>query len=381
MIPYGRHLIDDEDVKAVVDVLRSDWLTQGPKVEEFEKALCEYCAVKYGVVFSSGTAALHAAYFAAGFASGDEFVVTPMTFVATVNAALWFGAKPIFADIDARGNIDPNKVKDKITSRVKAIVAVDFAGHPAGYDALKEIAGTNGILLIEDACHSLGASYGDKKVGSLSDMTVFSFHPVKSITTGEGGAVVTDSKIFYERLKQFRSHGIVKEKEKFTRKDEGEWYYEMQELGLNYRLTDIQAALGLSQLKKLDRFIERRKIIAKKYQGAFFDLGQVELPSEAAGVSSSWHLYPIRIKHEWVKKKTEIFARLREAGIGVQTHYIPVYLHPYYQKRGFVSGLCPMAEEFYQAEISLPIYPGMTEEQQDVTIKTVTRIIREVCTQ
>ncbi|MFA6446638.1 MAG: UDP-4-amino-4,6-dideoxy-N-acetyl-beta-L-altrosamine transaminase [Patescibacteria group bacterium] len=376
MIPYGHQSIDEEDIKAVADVLRSDWLTQGPKVEEFEKALADYCGASFAIVFNNGTSALQAAYFAADFQPGDEFITSPLTFAATSNAGIWQGGKPIFADIDPEtGNIDPEKIKVLITPKTKAIVPIDYSGNPIQHEEINKIAKEHGLIVIEDACHALGASQNGKKVGTLSDMTVFSFHPVKPITTGEGGAVLTDNPDFARRLKLFRTHGITKEN--FEHEPDGPWYYEMQALGENFRLTDFQCALGLSQLKKLDQFISAREKIALRYDEAFQDIKELKLPTVHQGARSGWHLYPVRLQGEWIKRRREVFEALRAANIGVQVHYIPVHLHPYYQKLGYAKGLCPKAEDYYAAEISLPMFPGLSGTDQDFVIQTLKNILAQ----
>ncbi|MDO8442842.1 MAG: UDP-4-amino-4,6-dideoxy-N-acetyl-beta-L-altrosamine transaminase [bacterium] len=375
MIPYSHQFIDEEDIEAVGSVSGSDWLTQGPKVSEFELALAKYCGAKYVVAVSNGTAALQAAYFAAGIGSGDEVITSPMTFAATTNAAIWQGAKPVFVDIDEVGNIDPDLVEEKITPRTKAIVAIDYAGLPCDFDRLKNIAKKHDLFLIEDAAHSLGAEYKGRKVGSIADMTTFSFHPVKSITTGEGGAIATDNKEFYEKLLLFRSHGITKDQAKFVNKNEGPWYHEMQELGLNYRLTDIQAALGISQLKKLPMFLEKREKLAERYSKELVGIKNLILPVYPDDKRSSLHLYPIRLAGALQPLRGEVFKKLQEAGIGVQVHYIPVYWHPYYQKLGYKRGICPKAEEWYESEISIPIYPSLKKEDQEKVIGDLKAII------
>ena len=376
MIPYGHQSIDKSDIKEVIEVLKSDWLRQGPKISEFENALVKYCGSKYAVIFSSGTAALHAAYFAAGLKAGDEFITTPLTFAATSNAGLYLGAKPVFADIGEDNNLDPREVVKKIIAKTKLISVVDFAGLPARLDEFKKIARKHNLVLIEDGCHALGASYKGKKIGSVADMTAFSFHPVKSITTGEGGAVLTDNKEYYEKMKVFRHHGIVRDSSKFKKQSPGDWYHEMQELGFNYRITDIQAALGNSQLKRLDKFIKARKKIAGAYNKALKKFSdKITLPSDGGDFSSSWHIYVIRLKGGLIKKRTEIFNKLREAGIGVQVHYIPVYLHPYYQSLGYKKGICPKAELYYESAISLPIFPDLSLKDQKFVIKNLTRIL------
>ncbi len=386
MIPYGHQSIDESDIKAVVDVLKTDWLSQGPKIGEFENDLAKYCGAKYAVIFSSGTAALHAAYFAAGLKSGDEFITTPLTFAATANAGLYLGAKPVFADIGVDNNLDPKKAIKKITSKTKLISVVDFAGLPAKLDELKKIAREHNLVLIEDGCHALGASYKGKKIGSVADMTAFSFHPVKSITTGEGGAVLTDNKEYYERMKVFRHHGIVRDPLKFSfgegsapggkKQSPGDWYHEMQELGFNYRITDIQAALGISQLKRLDKFIKARKKIAGIYNKALNKFSKnVLLPDDSKDTSSSWHIYVIKLKGKLANKRLEIFTKLRKAGIGVQVHYIPVYFHPYYKSLGYKKGICPNAELYYKTAISLPIYPDLSLNDQSFVIESLSKLL------
>ncbi len=372
MIPYSHQSISKDDVSAVLNVLTSDFLTQGPKVKEFEDALAKETGAKFVVAFSSGTAALEAAYFAAGIKRGDEVITSPLTFSATANAALWRGAKVIFVDVEEEtGNLDPTEVKKRITSKTKAIVCVDYAGRPAKLRELKRLASDCGAICIEDAAHALGATYKGKRVGGFSDITMFSFHPVKSITTGEGGAITTNNKALYGRLIMFREHGITKDKSKFLRNNQGGWYYEMQELGHNYRLTDIQAALGLSQLKRLHQFIATRRALAQRYTRAFARNKNLSLPAERDGAMSSWHLYPLRLKGACVRRRAEIFKELRERGIGVQVHYIPVYLHPYYRKLGYKKGLCPKAEAFYEAELSIPLFPDLKKKDQDFVIKTI----------
>ena len=376
MIPYSRQFLDKKDIEEVAGVLRSDWLTQGSKVQEFERALGRFVGSRFAVSFSSGTAAMHAAYFAAGVGAGDEIITSPLTFAATANAAIWQGAKVVFADIEEKtGNLDPVEVEKKITKRTKVIVPVDYAGLPAKPDEFKEIARRHKLILIEDAAHALGAIYKDRKVGNIADMTMFSFHPVKTITTGEGGAITTNRKDFYDRLIIFRNHGITKDKGKFRHPSPGEWYYEMQELGLNYRLTDIQAALGISQLKKTSKFVRARRRIARVYNRALNGIPEIILPSEPKGFLSSYHLYPIRLSGRFKEERDKIFAQLRRTGIGVQVHYIPVYWHPYYRKLGYRQGLCPQAEQFYKSVISLPIFPVLARNKQQYVINTLGSIV------
>jgi UDP-4-amino-4,6-dideoxy-N-acetyl-beta-L-altrosamine transaminase len=378
-IPYGKQWIDDEDIREVVKVLKSDFITQGPKVREFEEKLAEFAGTRYAVVFNSGTSALHAAYFSLGLSTGDEFITTPLTFAATSNAGLFLGAKPVFCDVEKdTGNLDAGLIEEKITSRTKLVVPVHYAGHPCDMEKIKEVADKYGLFVVEDACHALGARYKDSKIGSCkySDMTVFSFHPVKHITTGEGGAVLTDREDLYEKLLMFRNHGITKDDKKFTKEKEGDWYYEMQFLGFNYRMTDIQAALGISQLKKLNKFVERRREIAKVYDKAFENNPYFDTPVEKDYAYHSYHLYPIRLKDPYKDKRAEVFQLLREKGLGVQVHYIPVYLHPYYRKLGYREGECPVAEDFYGREISLPLYPAMDDDGIYCVIDTVFETLR-----
>ena len=365
MIPYGRQTIEDDDVAAVVEALRSDWLTQGPKVVEFEKALADYCGAKHAVAYSNGTAALQGAYFAAGLKAGDEVVTSPLTFAATATAAVWQGAKPVFADVDGFGNLDPKAAAAAITPRTKVLSPVDFAGRPADIAAFRVLAKEKGLLVVEDACHSLGASVGGKKVGSLADMSVFSFHPVKGITTAEGGAVLTDDKALYDRLTEFRTHGI--------RRGE-DWLYYVESQGLNYRLTDLQSALGITQLRKLDRFVARRRALAARYHEAFKSWDDVTTPAGPVD-GSAWHLYVLSLKGSLGAKRAEAFRALRSAGIGVQVHYIPVYWHPFYERMGFKKGLCPKAEDFYSRCLSLPMYPTLTDAQQDLVVATVRKVL------
>ena len=366
-IPYGHQCVEEDDIQAVLEVLRSDFLTQGPKVREFEDLLSAYCGARSAVVFSSGTAALHGAYFAAGVSDGNEIITSPITFLSTANAGLFLGGRPAFVDVEPdTGNIDADLIEQAITDRTKAIVPVHFAGHPTELAAIAEMTRTHNLILIEDACHALGAKYLGTTIGDCkhSDMAVFSFHPVKSITTGEGGAVLTNNKEYYEKLVMFRHHGVAKDSGAFINKDRhrGQWYYEMQYLGYNYRLTDIHCALGISQLSKLDRFIRRRREIAETYSQTFQNNAFFDTPIEKSYAKSAWHLYPIRLKDKYKGRKVEIFSKLREEGLGVQVHYIPVHLQPYYEQLGYKKGFCPNAEDFYEREISIPIYQGMSDE-------------------
>lgn len=389
IIPYSRQAIDQDDIAAVVSVLESDYLTQGPAIAKFESAIAEYTGADYCVVFSSGTAALHAAYFAAGLGDGDEIITSPITFVATSNAAFYLGAKTVFSDVEPdTANLDVCKIEEKITENTKILVPVHYAGHPADMVKLRALGDQHKLTVIEDACHALGAQYrtwhdGWDRIGNCthSDMTILSFHPVKHIATGEGGAVLTKNKILYDKLLMFRSHGITKNRMDFidsSNGDRGEWYYEMQLLGYNYRMTDIQAALGNSQLTKIERFVEARREIASLYNHAFQENPYFNMPAEREYGRSSYHLYTMRLKDHLVNKRRNIFARLREDGLGVQVLYIPVYLQPYYQKLGYKEGLCPVAEDFYNRAISIPIYHGMTSRDRDEVVIKVLKVMDEV---
>ncbi len=364
-IPYSRQWVGPDDVREVVRVLTADYITQGPKVREFEDALARYCRARYAVAVSSGTAALHIACLAGGLGRGDEAITSPISFVASANCAVYCGGRPVFADIqEDTFNVDPDDVKRKITKRTKAIIPVDFAGHPCDMAEIVALARRHGAIVIEDASHALGAEYKGKKVGGLADMTVFSFHPVKSITTGEGGAVMTNDKRLYQRLMRLRTHGITRDPRTFLHKG-GPWYYEMQALGFNYRITDIQCALGISQMKKLGAFIERRREIASRYNSAFSTIEGIRAPYERAYVRSAYHLYVVRLESKKLKgRKAETFAFLNARGIRANVHYIPIYMQPYYRYAlGYRKGLCPRAERYYQEAISLPLYPKMTEKE------------------
>ena len=378
LLPYGHQWIDEEDIKAVIEVLRSDWITQGPKVAEFEKEFAKYVGARYAVAVNSGTAALHAACFAAQIEKGDEVITTPITFAASANCVLYQAGTPIFADIDADTlNIDPEEIKKKITKKTRALIPVDFTGPPVNLEKILQIAKDNNLVIIEDASHALGATYKDSKIGSISDMTIFSFHPVKHITTGEGGMITTNNKEYYERLKLFRTHGITKDKDKLINYD-GPWYYEMQELGYNYRLTDFQCALGLGQLKKIDKFIQRRREIVKKYNSEFKDISEIKIPEiNPIDPNPVWHIYMIQLNLDRLKvDRREIFEALRAENIGVNVHYIPVHLQPYYQKRfGYRCGDFPKAENYYSRAITLPVFPKMSNKDINDVIVAVKKVI------
>lgn len=372
MIPYSTQDVSEADIRAVEKTLRSGWLTQGPAIERFEKAIAKKVGAKHSVAFNSGTAALHAAYFAAGIGKGDEVIVPAITFAATANAALYLGAKPVFADVDSRtGNLDAKDAERKITKKTKALVPVDYAGRPADIAAFRVLAKKHRLVLIEDGAQSLGASYRDKPVGSQADMTMFSFHPVKSITTGEGGVIVTDDERYYRLLKLFRNHGITRDSY-FVKESEGPWHQEMHALGENYRITDIQAALGESQLKRLGSFITKRRAAARRYPALLKGTPVGLPPPDTKTIKSAWHLYPVQVPAD---KRKAVFEAMRAAGIGVQVHYLPVYRHPYYQALGYKKGLCPHAEKFYAGEISIPLFPSITKKQQKFIADALRRIL------
>ncbi|MCX5751394.1 MAG: UDP-4-amino-4,6-dideoxy-N-acetyl-beta-L-altrosamine transaminase [Candidatus Saganbacteria bacterium] len=373
-IPYATQWIDADDIKAVLEILKSDWLTQGPKVKEFEERVANYCGVKYAIALNSGTSALHAACFASKVGLQDEVITTPITFAASANCVLYCGGKPVFADVQEDTlNIDPEEIKKKITSKTKAIIPVHFAGHPCDLEKIYAIAKDNKLIVIEDAAHALGAEYKSARIGSCtySDMTILSFHAVKHITTGEGGMVLTNNEELFKKIVMFRTHGITKDQALLENKDEGCWYYEMQDLGFNYRITDFQCALGLSQLKKLDLFVNRRREIVAQYNQAFNGLANITVPIEKSDVKSSWHIYPVRFKGE----RKNIFNKLREKGIGVNVHYLPVYFQPYYRSLGYQTGICPKAEAYYSQAVTLPLYPKMSYEDINYVIESVVDIL------
>jgi len=378
MIPYGRQFIDEEDIRAVVETLRSDWLTTGPSVGEFEQAFAGFVHAKEAVAVSSGTAALHAAMFALNIVAGDEVIVPVMTFAATANCVLFQGATPVFVDVDPRTLlISPEQVKTAITSRTKAVIAVDYAGHPADYDQLRSITGQHGIALVADACHSLGGSYKGRFVGSLADLNAFSFHPVKHIATGEGGMITTDNPQLAERMRRFRNHGITTDHRQ--REKQGSWFYEMVDLGYNYRITDLQCALGFSQLKKLPLFLEQRRKIAKGYDDAFCEVGEINPLAVNPEVVHAYHLYVIRLQSAGLDTdRNGLFQTLRQKGIGVNIHYIPVHLHPFYQKQfGTQPGLCPVAESAYGQILSIPMFAALSDEQTREVIGILNETIVE----
>ncbi|NLT23668.1 MAG: UDP-4-amino-4,6-dideoxy-N-acetyl-beta-L-altrosamine transaminase [Syntrophorhabdus sp.] len=374
MIPYGRQFIDEDDISAVIEVLRSDWLTTGPKVAKFEEAFAKHVGARYAVAVNSGTAALHASIFAVGIKPGDEVIVPTITFAATANSVVYQGGTPVFADVmPSNLLIDPSRVEALITDRTRAIISVDYAGHPCDYDALNDIAARRGLFLIDDACHALGGSFHGRPVGSLAGLNTFSFHPVKHITTGEGGLVTTDDPSLASRMRLFRNHGI--DSDHYQRELEGSWEYNMTDLGYNYRLTDLQCALGLSQLKKLNKWVMRRRAIASRYDAAFQNTDLVRPLAVGEGVDHAYHLYIVRVPGD---ARGKIFRGLRAEGIGVNVHYRPVHLHPFYRQRfGTGPGLCPNAEHAYEEIITLPVFPAMTDDMVDEVIEAVKRIVRE----
>jgi perosamine synthetase len=375
LLPYGRQSLDENDIQAVIEVLKSDWLTTGPKVAEFEEAFANWVGAKFAVSFSSGTAALHGAAFAAGLGPGDEAITTPMTFCATANCVLYQQAAPIFADVSPDTlNLDPAEVQKKLSSHTKAIIAVDYAGHPADLDELLRIARANQALLIEDASHALGADYKGTRVGCIADMTIFSFHPVKHLTTGEGGMVATNDARLAETLRRFRNHGISSEARQ--RQQSGQWFYEMVLLGFNYRLPDFACALGLSQLSRVESNLKRRREIAVQYEAAFRNLPQIFMPPERNDVNSAWHLYPIRLRLEALTAdRAKVFRALRAENIGVNVHYIPVHRHPYYRGRFSMGESFPIAEDAYERLISLPMFHSMTVQDVEDVIRAVRKVL------
>ena len=392
-LSYGHQYIDEEDIAAVTAVLKSDFLTCGPQIGALEKKLCDLTGAKYAVVCANGTAALHIAVQAAGLKEGDELITTPMTFAASANCALYVGARPVFADIDPdTWNIDPEKIRAAVTDKTKAIVAVDYTGQAVRLDELKEIAAKAGACLIEDAAHAIGTLYKGRPIGSIADMTTFSFHPIKTVTGGEGGAVLTDDEGLYKKLLLFRSHGITRDPSLMERVNKGNdggseifageygsdcpWYYEQVALGENYRMTDMQAALISSQLDKLQRFKERRKEIVDRYNEAFGGQPGLIIQKEIEESDTARHLYVLRFDTKTLGlSRKEIFRRLWAEGIHGNVNYIPVYRHPYYEALGYEKGLCPVAESLYEEIISLPLYYGLTDGDVDDVIRAVYKVI------
>jgi perosamine synthetase len=376
LLPYGRQQVDEADIEAVIQILKSDWLTTGPMVGEFEHAFAEFVGVNEAVAVSNGTAALHVAMNALQIGPGDEVIVSPMTFAASANCVIFQGGTPVFADIEpATLQLDPIQVETKITPRTKAIIAVDYAGQPCDYTALQTIAGKHGLALVDDACHALGGSYQGRPVGSLADLNTFSLHPVKPITTGEGGVITTNNSELARRMRIFRNHGITSDHRQ--REAQGSWFYEMVDLGYNYRLTDFQCALGLSQLRKLPKWVERRQEIARQYTATLANLPMIQPLHVRPNISHAYHLYVIRLNlAQFQVTRTEIFAALRAEGIGVNVHYIPIHLHPFYRQRlGTGPGDCPVAEAAYEQIISLPIFPQMTSHDVEDVITALHKVV------
>lgn len=374
---YGHQYLDEKDVQAVVEVLHSDYLTCGPRITELEQKLCELTGAKYAVVCSNDTAALHIACMAAGVSAGDEVITTPITFLASANCALYCGAKPVFADIDEETyNIDPKEIEKAMTPKTKAVVAVDYTGQVVDLDTIMETCHKQNVVVIEDAAHSIGTLYKGRPVGSIADMTTFSFHPVKTVTAGEGGAVLTDNEEYYKKLLLYRSHGMTRDQAQMTKESEGGWYYQMIGLGYNYRMTDMQAALLISQLEKLPMFSKRRKEIVARYNEAFSRIPELTVQQELEGSDSTRHLYILRIKPEKLRiDRRGFFDALAAENIMCNVHYIPIYLQPYYQEMGYPKGLCPRAEKLYSEMMSLPLYYAMTDQDVEDVITAVQKIV------
>jgi len=373
-IPYGRQLIEDDDIEAVVAVLRGDWLTTGPTVGRFEAAFAAYTGAAHAIAVSNGTAALHLAAIAAGLGPGDEVIVPALTFAASANCARYVGAKVVFADVRADTlTIDTAHVASLITPHTRAIVTVDYAGLPSDLDEIMALADRHRLLVIEDACHALGAEYRQRKIGSIAHLSTFSFHPVKHLTSGEGGMVTTNDAALADRIRKLRNHGI--ETDHRQREQQGTWQYDMRELGYNYRLTDIQCALGLTQLAKQPRWLERRRVLARQYAQSLSG-ASLRLPVQPDDRLHAWHLYLVQVMGKDTSRLRErVFRGLREAGIGVNVHYLPVYLHSYYQSLGYPRGLCPVAEATYAGLLSLPMSHGLTDQDQQRVISTLTSLI------
>ncbi|MDF5751401.1 DegT/DnrJ/EryC1/StrS family aminotransferase [Spongiactinospora sp. TRM90649] len=373
MLPYGRQSIADVDVEAVCEVLRGDWLTTGPAVAAFEAELALWTGGVPCVSVTSGTAALHTAYIAAGVRPGDEVVTSPLTFVATASAACLLGARVVFADIEPdTGALHPDAARAAATPCTRVVTAVDYAGHPADYDALREVTDAAGAILVADAAHSIGSRYKDRPVGSLADLTTFSFFPTKTVTTAEGGAVAAEDPRLLSAAALFRSHGVVRDPRLMRRPGEGEWYHEAQSFGLNYRLPDVLCALGISQLRRLPAFRARRVELAARYDAALAAADGLSLPARRTYADPAWHLYPVRIHGG---RRREVYDRMRAAGIGVQVNYIPAYWHPVFEDLGYRRGMCPDAEAYYAEQLSLPLFPGLTDGAQDRVIAELLAVL------
>lgn len=376
-VSYGKQFIDDDDIQAVVEALKSDYLTGGPRIEELERKLCEITKAKYVVAVSNGTAALHLAALTAGFAEGDEVIVSPITFAASANCVLYCGAKPVFADINPETyNIDPASIRKLITPRTKGIVAVDFTGQAVELDEIRQIAKEHNLILIEDAAHAIGTKYKGQPVGSIADMTCFSFHPVKTVTGGEGGAIATNNEEFYCRLMRLRTHGITRSQEEMVHPTDAMWYNEQVELGFNYRITDFQAALLSSQLNKLAKFSARRQEIVERYNEAFCQMPELIVQKEIPESDTTRHLYILRLNLERLTcDRRQFFDALRAENVIPQVHYMPVYYHSYYEKLGYTKGICPNAEKLYDEIMSIPLYFSLTDKEVEDTICAVKKVV------
>lgn len=375
---YGRQWVDEDDIKAVSEVLRSDYLTCGPQVTKMEEVLKEYTGAKYAVAVSNGTAALHCACIAAGVGEGDEVITTPITFAASANCALYCGAKPVFADINPETyNIDPESIRKHVTSKTKAVVAVDFTGQAVQYKEIRKICDEFGLVFIEDAAHSIATKYNGQQVGSLADITTFSFHPVKTITGGEGGAVLTNNEELYKKIVLAHAHGITHDEALMEEAPhEGPWYYEEISLGYNYRITDFQAALIVSQMKKLDKFVARRKEIVKAYDEAFKDIPEIFVQKEIPESDTCRHLYIIQLKLDLLNcTRKQFFDAMSAENVQCQIHYVPVYWFPYYKHLGYERGLCPNAEKMYKGIMSIPLYPKMSDQDVSDVIAAVKKVV------
>ena len=370
MIPYSTQHIDQEDIQAVTEALQKEYLTSGTTVNEFEEKVDQYVGAKYAVAVSSGTAALHAACAAAGIQEDDEVITTPITWVSSANAAFYCGGRPVFADIDPETYNSPDEIEKKITKHTKAIIPVHYAGQPCDMANTHEIAQAHGLTVIEDAAHAIGAIYKGCKIGALSDMTIFSFHPVKQITTCEGGMVCTNNKELYEKLKLFRAYGMVKSQT--TMEQEGPWFSDEMSLGYNYRLSDVQCALGISQMRKIDKLIERRREIARIYDFEFQNVEGIVVPKQSPDGISAYHLYPIQVDAD---KRKDLYMQFREAGIGVGVHYYPVYKNTYYQVSGYKDICCKISEQFYERELSLPVHYKVTDDEVDYIVETTKKLL------
>lgn len=375
LLPYGRQTIEDDDLAAVTDVLQSDWLTTGPKVAEFERAFADFVGACEAVAVCNGTAALHAAVAAIALGPGDEVIVPPMTFAASANCVVYQGGRPVFVDVEGDTLLlDPAKIEQAISSQTKAIIAVDYAGQPADYDAINKLAAQHNLKVIADASHAIGATYYGRKVGTLADLTTFSLHPVKTMTTGEGGVITTNDSELAQRMRAFRSHGITSDHRQ--REAQGSWFYEMVDLGYNYRITDFQCALGLSQLRKVDRWLVRRSEIVASYDSAFASSDFFKPLATRSDVTHGHHLYVVRLTGALQKMRAKVFAALRAEGIGVNVHYVPVHLHPYYQKHlGTRSGMAPVAEAAYEEILSLPLFPAMHDADVNDVLKAIDKVV------